>query len=1205
MEADDTAPPLTIRLFGPLEVRVNGQPLQRLRFRKSEVVLALCALRHGREVDRSWLSGLLWPESRDSQALRNCLSDLRRALGTQAGALQSLTPHTLRLDLTDADVDVVAFDSAIEGGDPGSLEEAVSLYRGPLLEGCCEEWVFQERQAREQAYLSARERLAALALERCETSEAERHLRLAVTADPLRESTQRALMQVLAASGNFAASLLVYRELRLRLHRELNAEPDAETQTLFQRLRSEGRRLSAKRPGARRATSVAVAIGDLVPSDARAPKPLPTGTVTFLFTDIEGSSQLWEEEPAAMRRALTRHDAVLRTSIEGNGGFVFKTVGDGFCAIFVTSEEAVEAALVAQRALSREVWGESGPLRVRMALHTGAAEEREGDYFGPPLNRVARLLDAGHGGQILLSLATQELAQDRLPEGVSLRDLGEHRLPGLNRPERIFQLVAPDLPAKFPPLRTPGAGVPLRSGVPNNLPLPLTRFIGREDQIAIVRQRLAAGRLVTVTGAGGCGKTRLAFEVARELLENNESPVPEGVWVVELASLADPKLVPQSVASALAVPEQRGHPLTETLVEAVRSRSLLLVLDNCEHLIDACAALAEALLRACPDLRVIATSREGLNVPGETVHRLPSLRVPAEKSVPLEALEQIESIQLFLDRARAVSPGFSLTAGNAAAVARVCRRLDGIPLAIELAAARIKALSVEQLDQRLDDLFRLLTGGARTALPRHQTLQALIDWSHNLLSEPERSLLRRLSVFAGGWTLEAVETVCGGAGFEKCDVLDLLVGLVEKSLVQYGEPSTAAGADEGRAVARYRLLETVRQYARDRLSESGEGGTLRKRHAEYFLALAEEVEPKLRSAAKKVWLEHLEGEHGNFRSALAWCLATLGSEQLAGDSLKESRSSKDAALSELSTIHSPLLNAVEIGLRLASALWWFWFLRDHWSEGRMWIESALARDDVDQRTLARAKALEGLVWLTSDCRYGEESVALFRELGDPLGLAGSLRSLGMRLTDLGDYTAARPLCEESLAICQQYGDRWGLIPSLWGLGQLAFQQRDYDTAESLWEQSLRVCREVGDQWNLSWSLNGLGRVAERRRDWAAARDYHQRSLPIFQELASQWGMVHGLARLAGVANEEGRPERAARLFGAVEAALEGMGTTMDPHERGDRDHYIGGTRATLDEEAFALAWAAGREISLEQAVAEALSEDSLVPLLPRTGDTQE
>ncbi|HZO88686.1 MAG TPA: adenylate/guanylate cyclase domain-containing protein, partial [Chthonomonadaceae bacterium] len=464
---------------------------------------------------------------------------------------------------------------------------------------------------------------------------------------------------------------------------------------------------------------------------------MDSGTLTFLFTDIEGSTRLWEQHPEAMRSALARHDVLLQEAIEQHSGHVFKTIGDAFCAAFDAAPSALAAALSAQRALASEDWQAPIRLRVRMALHTGAAEARGGDYFGPPLNRVARMLAAGHGGQVLLSQAACDLLGDALPEGVSLRDLGRHRLRDLQQSEHLYQLLHPNLPADFPPLRSLEAFA-------HNLPVQLTSFIGREKEMEEIKRLLSTAHLLTLTGSGGCGKTRLALQVAADRVEE----YADGVWLVELAAIADLGLVPQTVAVALGVSEEPNRPLGETLANYLRPKSLLLVLDNCEHLLTACAQLADTLLRTCPKVRILASSREGLGLLGEALYHVPSLSLPDEKRLPtLEQLSQYEAVRLFVERAVLSRPDFAVTAQNAASVVQICSRLDGIPLAIELAAARARALAVEQLAQRLDDRFRLLTGGSRTALPRQQTLRALIDWSYDLLSEAERTLLRRLSVF--------------------------------------------------------------------------------------------------------------------------------------------------------------------------------------------------------------------------------------------------------------------------------------------------------------------------------------------------------------------------------------------------------------------------------------------------------------------------
>ena len=455
---------------------------------------------------------------------------------------------------------------------------------------------------------------------------------------------------------------------------------------------------------------------------------LPSGTITFFFTDIEGSTALWESQPDAMRVALARHDALLRAAIAAENGVVFHTAGDAFCAAFGTAPEALAAGVAAQIALYSQT--EGLPLRLRMALHTGAAEARDGDYFGQPLNRVSRLLNAGHGGQILLSVACQELVRDLLPLGVTFRDLGPHRLKDLLRPEQIFQVLHPSLPADFPPLRSLD-----NPALPNNLPQQMTSFIGREDEVTEIKALLEKSRLLTLTGTGGAGKTRLALQAAADLLTGSG----EGVWLVELAGLTDPALVPEAVAEALGVWEEAGRPLSKTLVSFLKSKRLLLILDNCEHVLNACAFLVADLLRVCPHVSVLATSREVLGVPGEQTFRVPSLSLPdPQQKYPPELLGRYDAVRLFADRACLSQPSFVLTHQNSPAVAEICASLDGIPLAIELAAARVKALSAEQINMRLGDRFRLLTSGSRTALPRQQTLKAAIDWSFDLLSESEK-----------------------------------------------------------------------------------------------------------------------------------------------------------------------------------------------------------------------------------------------------------------------------------------------------------------------------------------------------------------------------------------------------------------------------------------------------------------------------------
>jgi predicted ATPase/DNA-binding SARP family transcriptional activator len=910
----DRAPaPLVIHLFGPFEVYLNDVPLPRLRSRKGQWLLALLTLRAGRELGRLWLAGTLWPNSPEPQALaslRISLNDLRRALGAAADRLGAPTTQTLCLDLTGAEVDVLAFDQAVTRaardplrGEP-ALEAAIALYRGPLLEGWMEEWVFQERQAREQTYLGALETLAGRALASGEPAAAVRHLRRALAVDPLTDTAQRALMQALAASGDYAAATQVYRDFRLLLHRELNAQPAPDTETLYQQLRAEARRM-AETAGERRQSTDGQDQGRSHPlagrpsPAGRRPSLIPEGTLTFLFTDIEGSTRLWEEHPEAMRLALARHDGLLHGAIAAHAGVLFKSMGDQICAAFPRVPDALGAALAAQRALQAELWEEVGPLRVRMALHTGAAEERQGDYFGPPLNRIARLLEAGHGGQVLLSLATQELARDHLPEGASLRDLGEHRLKDLVRPERIFQFVAPDLPADFPPLNT----LDLR---PNNLPAQSTPLLGREQEVAAAGERLRseAVRLLTLTGPGGTGKTRLGLQVAADLLDAFES----GVYFVGLAPISDPHLVASRIAQSLGVRETPGQPLLESLRQSLRERQMLLLLDNFEHVLAAAPLVAE-LLAGCPRLKVLVTSRAPLHLQGEQEFPVPPLALPDRKRLPpLDCLSRYAAVALFIQQARGVKPEFAVTNENAPSVAEICHRLDGLPLAIVLAAARIKLFPPLTLLRRMASRLTLLTGGARDQPARHQTLRGAIAWSYDLLDEGERWLFRRLSVFVGGFTLDAAEAVCNAEDELNIDLLEGVASLLDKSLLQQ-EPGTEEEP-------RFGMLETIREYGRECLAASGEAEILHRRHAEFFTAFAEETAPRLLSAQRSRWLARLEAEHDNLRAAFDGCQAA----------------------------RSPL------ALRLAGSLFWFWNFGAHFKEG--WRRAQEALNVAEERTAA-------------------------------------------------------------------------------------------------------------------------------------------------------------------------------------------------------------------------------------------------------------
>ena len=585
-----------------------------------------------------------------------------------------------------------------------------------------------------------------------------------------------------------------------------------------------------------------------------AAEAIPSGTVTFAFSDIAGSTTRWERDRAAMEDAVRRHDGIVRAAFAGQGGYVFKTIGDAFCAAFSRPEGAVDAALAAQRALGSEDFSAVGGLTVRMALHTGAVDERGGDYFGPVVNRVSGLLSVAHGGQVLVSGVTADLVRDALPVATTLRDLGEHRLKDLARPERIFELLAPQLAGGFPALRSLDA-------IPNNLPLVATSFVGRASEVAEIAALLQRRRFVTLVGSGGIGKTRAALQVAANVLE----AWPDGVWFVELAPLASGEYIAPAIARALGIMlAAEGDPVTN-LARALERKRLLLVFDNCEHLVESVAAVGSALLRGCPSLKILASSRQGLDVPGEDTFRLPSLDIAHT------------SVALFAERARAVDHRFELTAENAPTIAEICRRLDGIPLAIELAAARVRILSPRQLQERLDERFRLLTGGSRSALPRQQTLRALMDWSHDLLDERERVLFRRLAAFVNGFTLEGAVAVGAGDEVDEFDILDLLASLVDKSLVV---------AERTGDTLRYRMLESTHVYAREKLAAAGDAERCADRHLRFLIARFGELRRSYEETARRRDLDDaFATELEDVRAALDYALGagdpSLGAELLA------------------------------------------------------------------------------------------------------------------------------------------------------------------------------------------------------------------------------------------------------------------------------------------------------------------------------------
>ncbi len=821
----------------------------------------------------------------------------------------------------------------------------------------------------------------------------------------------------------------------------------------------------------------------------------PSGTVTFLFTDIEASTGRWEAHPDLMPAAFARQEAILRAAIAAQEGWAYKQIGDAFQAAFQTAPAALAAAIAAQRALATEPWPEAtGPLRVRMALHTGVAEERADDYVGPPLYRVHRLLSAGHGGQILLTATTYELVRDTLPGEASLRDLGEHRLKDLIRPEHVWQVAGAGLSDTFPALKTLDAR-------PHNLPTQPTPLIGRETEIAAVTQllRRPAVRLVTLTGAGGSGKTRLALQVAADRLED----LPNGAWFVDLAPLSDPAFVPSAIAMALDVREAPGRSLLQVVQDYLRDKRLLLVLDNFEQILAAAPVVAD-LLAGASGLQVLVTSRASLHLRGEHEFPVPPLALPPHAAAPtVEGLGQYAAVRLFIASALAVKPDFVVTNATAPAVAEICARLDGLPLAIELAAARSKLLGPEALLARLEHRLPLLTGGARDLPARQQTLRNTIAWSYDLLDSEEQRLFRRLAVFQGGATLDAIAAVYNADGDLASDMLDGLGSLVDKSLLWHEEKA------EGEP--RFGMLETIHEYAGEKLVESGEWAELERRHARYFLLLLERTQAELYGPQQAEWMARLESEHENFRTALSWASQSRDND----------------------------LDRLELGLRMAGLLGWLWRWRGYITEGRQWLAALLTRYDLmagaiaENSTIslrgARAGALlvaGELAWDQADYDLGYaylvESVRIHRDLGDRYGLALALSALGTRLPRSGrDFSESDALLQESLALFQALGDKRGIAETLLDLVGAAERQGNYVQAHARVAEGLRLYQELGHKLGIAQTLHLLGYMTRKEHDLARARAYWEEALLLQRELNNPRGIALVLTYLGETAWVQG------------------------------------------------------------------------------------
>jgi predicted ATPase/class 3 adenylate cyclase/DNA-binding CsgD family transcriptional regulator len=915
----------------------------------------------------------------------------------------------------------------------------------------------------------------------------------------------------------------------------------------------------------------------------------------LLFTNIEGSVRLWEADRDAMAAALARHDRIVREQVETSGGHVFKTVGEAHRAVFADPVAALSSAVAIQRAVSAEPWPSGLPVRVCMSLHAGTCAERDGDLVGPVVNRAARLLDVGHGGQVLVTAAAYALLADRLPGGIALRDLGERRLRDLGRAERVFQVTGSGLAEDFGVLRSLDD-----PALRHNLPSQATSFVGRAAELAELRALLSGGsRLVTIAGPGGIGKSRLALQVAADVLDGTG----DGVWLVELAPVAEPELVARTVAAALGVREAPGRPMLDTLIDAIDDRDLLLVLDNAEHVLGAVVELAEAIIRGCPRACLLVTSREPLSIGGEHVYRVLGLAVPPAGLAAPDRLAVFESVQLFAEHAALRQRGFAVDDANAAAVAAICVRLDGIPLALELAAARLGLLSVSEIDARLDQRFRLLTTGNRTALPRHQTLRALIDWSYDLLSPQERIVFDRLSVFAGAWTLDAAEAVASGGDVAEWQVLDLLAALVSKSLVQ---------ADVINGSTRYRLLETVRHYAAERLALRAASGLhdARVAHRDHYLALVVAGSGRLRGPAEIRWLDRVEAEFDNVRAALAFCIADPGS--------------------------------AEPGLRLAGELRSFAAMRGHSGEVIEALRALLGRADARQPTRYLARALATNCYLLT--HFGRspdvpamaaEAIAIARSLPDDALAGDALAVLNWFSFVQGDLPAALARADEAVALARAAGHARLLTTTLGHRAVFKAEGGDLDASFADQQEVLSLTRADGDNYTHALTLINLGVGQIAAGDFQAAVTYLQDALRVaaahgYQHLSGSAEMNLGFAYLmvgqvdsarrlligvldaarissektwvhnaffglALAAGADGDPAVAATLHGAADRQFEEAGQAFQTVDAKLRAASRARLLDALGQAAFDAAYQHGRTLSEADAVALALTAAEPAP----------
>ena len=868
-------------------------------------------------------------------------------------------------------------------------------------------------------------------------------------------------------------------------------------------------------------------------------RSLPTGTVTFLFTDIEGSTKLVQALGDRYAEVLSTHRQIVRSAIEREGGTEVGTEGDSVFAVFPTAAAGIAATATAQRAIDAAAWPAGTHVRVRMGLHTGEGRLGGENYIGLDVHRASRIAAAGHGGQVIVSESTRTLAEGALPPGTQLRELGAHRLKDLANPERLFQLDIMGLPVEFPALRSLDARA-------NNLPIQLTSFVGRQAEIAAVGELLDHARLVTLTGPGGAGKTRLALQVAAERLMQHS----DGVFFVELAPITETAMVPSAIAVTLHLREATDRPVLDTVTDALRDRDMLLVLDNFEQLQDAAPAVA-TILAAAPKLRVLVTSRGRLHVRGEEEYPVPPLRIPDAAHLPtITELSQYEGVLLFIERARTARRDFEVTAASAPAIAEIVARLDGLPLAIELAAAKSRILTPDAILGRLGSRLAFLRGGARDLPARQQTLREAIDWSYQLLAAPDQARLRRLGTFVGGFTIAAAEELLS-QDEPGVDAVEALESLADQSLIrrlqgEHGEHRLA-------------MLETIREFALERLAEAGEMDELRRRHAQLMLATIERLEPRLASSSEA--LDAVTHDHDNLRAALAWAIET-------GDA--------------------------DLGLRLGYASWRFWQRRGHLREGRSWFERLLAIPGAEAPTAARAKGLTGAAGIAywqndypAAIAWYEEAEAIVRALGDRVWLADALYNTGTTAALVGDLASVTSRLAEGTEIGRELGDDSILGRFLQAAGYMAFMGDRLDEARGPLEEGLKVALRGTDPVAIAVGHHTVGQVARLQGHPDDAARHYREAIRITNELGDTAQMTEPLQGLAAVLVALGEPERGVRLLGANVAIRERLGGGPPPEwlRLGDP---LAEARRLLSAAAYNQAWEAGLGMSVDEAVQKAL-----------------